>query len=172
MEQLARNPNPARHHEWSARDGSVHELIDLQKGLQLALLPGDEDKTGAVPTDPENCVLARCASRLSGLPSMVGRDVAYIPATIGGRQAMWRCKVPKPTRDALEHYDKTGEFPEGGFVFRGISPSQELDSKRARNKRLRQRWGSKSAHTGKKLQQPLRNASRRAQVFVDERAKS
>lgn len=162
------NPNRARHHEWHAPDGKVYELEDLAYGSSLIVSPTKEDEKNACPTNPYQCVLAQWGRRVSGgAPAQIGRDKAIIPMMVKGRLKMFRCKVPTATREAIDEYDRTGVFPLGGFVFKGIPPSETLDSERSRKKRHRERWGSVPQNPGQRKVH-LRNASRRAQVFVRE----
>lgn len=170
---MARNPNRARHHEWHAPDGKVYELVDLPHQNTLIVSPSAEDVQNACPTNPNECVLAQWAKRNSGgAPAQIGVDKAYIPMVINGTLIMYRCKVPRPTLDAINQFDRTGEFPLGGFLFKGIPPAETIDSKRSADKRRRERWGNardvSSNRKPRKLH--LRNAARKAQVFVREEA--
>lgn len=168
------NPQRARFHEWHAPDGNAYPLIDLPAGSKLLVTPSEEDEKCAVPGNQYMCVLAQWAKRTSGgAPAMIGVDKAYIPTYEGGRLVMYRCKVPAATTRAIDEYDRTGKFPLGGFVFRGIPASERQDSERARDKRYRERWSDRGGRSGTprpKQQVHIRNATRAAQVFVTERA--
>lgn len=162
-----RNPNPARYHEWSAPNGRVYELVDLPHQGMIVKMPTDEDVRNATPCDPCACAIARCASReADGLPALIGARIAYIPAIINDKEVMFRCAVPAATAKGIQHFDLTGEWPRGGFLFAGIPPSNTLDSQHTQQKRYRERWAGKREGSKKHRKVNLRNAANDAKVTI------
>lgn len=163
------NPNPARHHDWHAPDGKVYELVDLPHGHTIEVSPSPEDLARAVPRNPHECAIAQERKRSTHAPAQIGTDKAILPRLIEGKLTMLRTKVPASTRRGLDTFDATGELPDGGFLFKGVPPSETIDSQRATDKRRRARWGSKPRPgAASRVGRHLRNASRAAQIFVRE----
>lgn len=162
------NPNPARRSMWHAPDGNWYQLKDLPHGTTFLKMPTPEDIACAKPRDPDACAISRCATRESGgIPAKIGGTIAWIPMRDAkGKITVWRCRVTPATRRAIDEFDRTGIFPPGGFEFKGISPSNTVDCKRATEKRSRERWNNFRPGAGTQKRLSLRDASRSGQVFV------
>jgi hypothetical protein len=136
----------------------------------ILIQPSAADIACAIPKDPNNCALAQAWKRQTAVPdAQIGIDKCYLPMKIKGKMVALRLKTNAATRRVLDQFDATGEFPQEGFVLRGIPPSQGIESQRSQQKRTRHRWET----MGKESKQPrrmlhLRNASRRAQIVRDD----
>lgn len=180
-----KNPNSAKSH-WRAPDGFEYQIIDLPQDVRIRIpCPSPEDIACAVPKDPNKCALANVWKRTENVPvAQFGIDKVYIPMVVNdalreqfgkalkqardGHIVAMRGKNPKATRNAIDRFDATGEFPPEGFWVKGIPPSEGIESQRSKQKRFRHRWDTiKNQPKKHHIRRHLRNASRRAQVFRD-----
>jgi hypothetical protein len=102
-------------------------VIDAAEGIRLFV--NEVDIRRAVPNDPTQCVYAQACKRLFGSTSVVFlRTKAYIDLPDAkGNRLVNRFVIEKPVREALIHFDKTGEADPGGFYLSAPSPSQRLE---------------------------------------------
>lgn len=119
---------------------SIHEYLGLPEKwpiienikYSITLMPNKDDIKSANRLDPKACALHNAACRTFNIPNCaIGARHAYIPQRDGkGRYYIARLMAPAQTRDAIKKFDKTGEMPEGGFVFHPCPKSQTLKSMR------------------------------------------
>lgn len=171
MARRRNNPNPARHHRWYAPDGQVYELIDLEYGTKIPIPPPSKRaRQRAKALDPNHCALAEQHMITAGVPvAQIGRDKCYIPLRENGVVKVYRAKIKNQRdKDRIDIFDSTNEWPDDeGLWVHGIPPSETLDSRRSKAKRMRERW--ETMPDRKRKSNPRKNrrdASRRAQVRV------
>jgi hypothetical protein len=103
----------------------------VEADFDIYLYANREDASKATPKDPEQCVLAQAAKRLFDSRAVaVFRTVAYMDLALEEGRQLYRFEVPRKTRDALIKYDRTGEFPPNGFLFRAIPQWKTLARQR------------------------------------------
>lgn len=109
---------------WPVKENIKHEIV---------LMPNKHDIKTANKGDPLSCALHNTACRVFGVPNCaIGGRWAYIPQRDHkGKHYIARMAANRETQKALALFDKTGEMPEGGFIFRPISESQKYAKKRA-----------------------------------------
>jgi hypothetical protein len=136
----------------SKLSGSIASKIRIEFG-NLEVVDGDDpirlmprqcDIEGAVQKDPTRCVFARCAKRMYGATKVIfWKTSCYVdmPGTDGVRRVERR-KVSDRNREALELFDRGGEFKEGdAFTFypytgRRTMKRMKMDSRAYRNSKL------------------------------------
>jgi len=127
--------------KWKAQDGTEYPVVDAEPGTIILIQPTKRDISCAVTGDPDNCALAQAWKRQVDVPAAhIGIDKCYLPMRLGGRMVALRVKTTAAARRAIDHFDRTGEFPPEGFTLQGIPASESIASKRAEAKRLRERW--------------------------------
>lgn len=104
---------------------------------QIVLMPNKQDIKKAKRQDPRACALHNAACRMFDVPNCaIGGRWAYIPQRDAkGKMYIARMQASGETQDAIQHFDKTGEIPEGGFRFRPIARSHYYKAKNAYNKK-------------------------------------
>jgi hypothetical protein len=97
------------------------------------------DVEGAVRGDPHLCALSRACARLYDSTAVLFfRSVAYIDMlNDDGKRVLRRFRVESPVRRKIAEFDRTGDFPPGGFRLTPPPPSRVLGG--AHNARRRQR---------------------------------
>jgi hypothetical protein len=106
--------------DWPVIDRLKHAVI---------LMPSAADIRRAKRQDPRACALHNCAVRTLGVPNCaIGAMYAYIPMRDArGRPYIARLRATSLTRRAIEHFDKTGEMPAGGFIFTPVAKTKSLE---------------------------------------------
>lgn len=125
---------------WQADDGTWCELRDATEPLLVALRPAEI--SCAVPYDCRRCALALgLKEQLDALDVVISETVAYIVLRENGKGPWiaWRFKVPTESRRAIQRFDREQVWPPGLFRLAAPPPSDRLDSKRAVQKRRRER---------------------------------
>jgi hypothetical protein len=109
--------------DWPVIDRLKHAVI---------LMPSAADIRRAKRQDPRACALHNCAVRTLGVPNAaIGAMYAYIPMRDAkGRPYIARLRATRTTANAIEHFDKTGEMPAGGFIFTPVTKTHTLEYKR------------------------------------------
>jgi hypothetical protein len=116
--------------DWPVKENLKHEIV---------LMPNARDIKTAKKQDPRACALHNAACRMFDIPNCaIGGRWAYIPQRDKtGKHYIARMQAPIETRKAIQHFDKTGEMPEGGFRFVPIAPSHRYKAKNSYNKSVR-----------------------------------
>lgn len=98
----------------------------------IVLMPTAGDIRRAKRQDPRACALHNACCRSLDVPNCaIGADYCYIPQKDSkGRPYIARMQASVATKAAILHFDKTGEMPEGGFVFTPVPQSRRLESLR------------------------------------------
>ncbi len=163
---MGRNPNASKSH-WRAPDGNEYPIVDAPAGSRILLVVTQADVKCASKIDPNSCALAQSWMRYADVSAVqIGIDKCYLPTMKNGKIVAMRWKTTAETKRAIDHFDRTGEFPAEGFWLIGISKAGKLESHRGMEKRRRERWGTLGdPNASKKTVIHLRNASRRAQVM-------
>lgn len=143
---------------WKAPSGSWYPLMDAEAAV-YATVTKDDVQCG-VQGNPCECVIAQAFRRATGSPDvLIGTSAAYVVMKKGDTLIAFRFKVPAATRKAIDVFDATGEFPDGALSLTPMPQSNRLESKRSRDKRLRERWATRG-HT--RSTQTARRAGRNA----------
>lgn len=98
----------------------------------IVLMPTAHDIKTAKTSDPTHCALHNAACRMFAVPNCaIGGRIAYIPQKDEkGNYYIGRFAAPNKTMAAIKKFDRRGVMPEGGFIFRPVSPSNRLGAKR------------------------------------------
>lgn len=104
-------------------------VVDATDSLRVVVIK--QDIRGAKRLDPNNCVFAQACRRLFDSHAvLILRSTAYVELPDDqGNRVVNRFIISNETRDKIAVFDKTGEAPEGGFVFNAPVRSQRMDSK-------------------------------------------
>ena len=155
---------------WKAPSGNWYPLMDAEAAVYAT--PNDEDRVCGVPGDPSGCVIVQAFKRAVSSPDvLIGETMAYVVMKRDGEWIALRFAVPTATRRVLDTYDKTHVFPEGALELKVAPESNKLASKRARDKRLRERHAT-MGHKRQKRGAPRsngRNAAPLARTLVVKR---
>lgn len=110
-------------------------VIDATEPLRVVVIK--QDIKGAKRLDPNNCVFAQACRRLFDSHAvLILRSTAYVELPDSrGRRVVNRFVISNETRDKIIAFDKTGEAPEGGFIFNAPSGSQGMEAKAKYHKR-------------------------------------
>lgn len=124
---------------WKTPEGGSYPLEDASSGL-FATITSD-DLSCAVEGDPCRCVIAQAFKRAAGSPEvLIGRTIAYVVLKIDGEEKAMRFRVPAKTRKVIDSFDATGDISVEALELKPVMSSDKLESKRADDKRMRQRW--------------------------------
>lgn len=104
-------------------------VIDATESLRVVINRADIAK--ARKLDPNNCVFAQACRRLYDSHAvLVLRRTAYVELPDdNGRRTVNRFVLSDETNGKIVRFDKTGEAPEGGFLFNAPSKSNTMDAK-------------------------------------------
>jgi hypothetical protein len=121
------------------------EVREANEPLRIIVRP--EDVVGAKKKDWQNCAFAKACKRLYGSTKVAFfHCVAYIELKDEkGKAWVERYQMPRTMREKVEHFDKTGEMPEGGFTLKAVGESYKLDSKAAVDRKRRERKHKRGA---------------------------
>lgn len=99
----------------------------------LRIVVNKSDLAKARRLDPNNCVFAQACRRLYDSHAvLVLRKVAYVELPDEkGRRIVNRFMISASTSEKIAEFDKTGEAPEGGFIFNAPSANKRMDAERA-----------------------------------------
>lgn len=113
-------------------DGSAYPIDEAIQGTSI--FPNANDIAKAERKNPFGCVLA-CAFKRSqrARAALVTGTVAYVVTSVNGALKALKYRIPTETRKAIIHYDRTGKFPEEGFLFSGITPGFSIKAHKERN---------------------------------------
>jgi hypothetical protein len=110
-------------------------VVEAEHELRVILL--DQDLEGAVPGDPERCVLAQACKRMGFSYPLFFRTRAYLALPDeGGNMRVERFMIPEATARAIRRFDITGTMPVGGFRITPPTKSQTLEYQRLKTQRL------------------------------------
>lgn len=84
-------------------------LIDAKKDLK-DITPTKIDLRGAIPLDPQRCVLARAFHRQFNQEALIYRTVAYVRRS---KRTVVKYGIPKSTGNVTAAFDKSSNFPTG-----------------------------------------------------------
>jgi hypothetical protein len=93
-----------------------YNLIDATE--PLVFTPKPRDHRGSTPSDPGNCINARCLRR-RGRPAVFFKSVAYV---LRDRYTVEKYSIPKRTGDMEAYFDATGKSF-AGFPVKLMKPS-------------------------------------------------
>ena len=133
MTQHRRGRSPAQGDVLTRYFGGM-KVIEAKEPLRVFANKADKQK--ATQGDPKSCVLAQACKRLYGSSAVVIlKTKAYVdlPDENGVRYVN-RFSVGTKTERQIVEYDKTGEFPPGGFTFASPSKCDQLDNDRVYQK--------------------------------------
>lgn len=154
---------------WKAPSGNWYPLMDADASVYATVT--EADVQCGVQGNPCECVIAQAFRRAVGSPDvLIGMGAAYVVIKKGDTMIALRFSVPTATRRAIETFDETGVFPDGVLELRPQPPTNTLVSKRARDKRLRERYATMGHQKTKRATWPKRrNASPLAKTLVVKR---
>ena len=114
--------------DWPVVEKIKHDIV---------LMPNRRDIKMARQHDPVGCALHNAACRIFDVPNAaIGGRWAYIPQrNAKGKYYIARMQATRETQRAIRKFDRTGEMPEGGFVFAPIAPSHQFKKKAAYNRK-------------------------------------
>ncbi len=117
-------------------------VVDATEPLRVMINSADKQKARRL--DPNNCVFAQACRRLYDSHAvLVLRRTAYVELPDSrGRRVVNKFVISSQTKDLIALFDKTGEAPEGGFVFLAPSPSKTMDAHRKYNEKYRREIGN------------------------------
>lgn len=127
-------------HEKEVMDRFFRGLVVEEADSSILIVADSADASKAEQGDPENCALAQACKRLFNSTAVLFfRRVAYIDVpNAKGERVVKRFVISQTTRDAIVHFDRTGEFPPGGFTLVPPQPSQTLERQNEDQKRRHQ----------------------------------
>lgn len=159
---------------WRAPSGALYPLVDSNAALLATVTEADVEL--GKPGDPCHCAIACAFMRAAGAEEvMIGRSIAYVVLRRNKELVAFRFAVPAHTRRPIDQFDETRQMPVGALELKPIPDYNRLESKRAQQKRLRERWTEMGkAKTKKKppLVTARRNASALAVTAVVKRHES
>lgn len=153
-------------------------IVDAYAPLRIMVTPADVK--GSKKKDPANCALSRACRRQFGSSKVLFfRSKAYVDLpNEDGELEVNRFYLLHKHREAIIHFDKTGEMTLGCIFLSTPTPSQKLSVERRKNERRQQRinqhkqkvnngGGNKKGISGSKrvvltgtiLDDPVRNGS-------------
>lgn len=105
-------------------------VVDADEPLRIIVNKSDIAKARRL--DPNNCVFAQACRRLYNSSAvLVLRRTAYVELPDdNGRRSVHRFIISTETSEKIAAFDKTGEAPEGGFIFNPPSPFKRMDAER------------------------------------------
>ncbi len=105
-------------------------VIDAEEPLRIIVNKSDISKARRL--DPNNCVFAVACRRLFDSHAvLVLRKTAYVELPDErGRRVVNRFCIATSTSERIAEFDKTGEAPEGGFIFNAPPDSKKMDAER------------------------------------------
>lgn len=114
---------------WPVKENIKHRIV---------LAPSKTDIRKAKRLDPQACALHNAACRMYGIPNCaIGSNYAYIPQRDErGKYYIARVQATSETKRAIKKFDKTGEMPEGGFIFAPVTRTQTV----AAMTKYRKKW--------------------------------
>lgn len=157
---------------WKAPSGNWYPLMDAEASVYATVT--DEDVKCGVPLNPCECVIAQAFRRATGSPDvLIGTTAAYVVMKKGDTRIAFRFAVPPGTRRTIKTFDETSEFPDGALELKAQPAWNRLESQRAAQKRLRERYATLGVTpTAKKKaarKAPRRNAASLAKTLVVKR---
>lgn len=105
-------------------------VVDATESLRIVV--NKSDIARARRLDPNNCVFAQACRRLYDSHAvLVLRKTAYVELPDdSGRRVVNRFIISENTSEKIVTFDKTGEAPEGGFLFNAPTASKTMDAER------------------------------------------
>lgn len=112
-------------------------VVDAAEPLRIVV--NKADIKNARRLDPNNCVFAQACRRLYDSHAvLVLRRTAYVELPDdNGRRVVNRFTISTETTEKIAKFDKSGEAPEGGFVFNKPSVSQKMGNKQLYSNKYR-----------------------------------
>ena len=124
---------------WRAPNGQDYPLEDAKNGILATIT--EADISCAVGGNPCECAIAQSFKRAAASPEvLIGRSIAYVVVRQDGEEKALRFRVPPATRRAIDHFDTHGDMPAETLKLETVHDGDRLESKRAADKRMRQRW--------------------------------
>lgn len=109
-----------------------YPIVDAKVAFRNIVLP--QDIKGAGQKNPHHCALARSISRHTGLVKGIAvfHHIAYAPFDKNGdgKITIERFCLDRGTKQAVEKFDRTGEFAPGEYVFLPPPKSLRIDAQK------------------------------------------
>lgn len=104
--------------------------------MPLLVVAEKSDVANATPGDPANCAMSQACKRLYNSTAVVFfRSIAYVDLPDeNGERAVHRFVLNGVTRENIIEFDRTGEFPAGGFRLTPPNNASTLDARRQYDK--------------------------------------
>lgn len=128
-------------------------LIDADANLLLILRPDHRER--GKPGDNEGCAIAVCAMDSGATRAEINRSTAYIEMLDeDGHLKTFLFQITPKTRAKIEHFDETGEMPEGAVVLRPPRHSISVAGRMERNNKYYERKAAGEATPTPKHREP------------------
>ena len=113
-------------------------VVDAPGAMVLNLLAKHRDR--GKQGDPENCAIAECAKDAGATRAEINRSTAYIEMVDeDGDLKTFLFQITPKTRAKIEHFDETGEIPQGAVVLQPPRKSISVAGRIERNKKYYER---------------------------------
>jgi hypothetical protein len=111
-------------------DGSRIPVIDSK--YSFIVQPEEEDKIGAIPLSPTECMYCNACKRQFGSELVfVTRGLAYIELKNKlGKPELWRFILTKPAVENIHEFDARGQLTQEAVVFAAPKGARRLDYQR------------------------------------------